>query len=467
MYVEKIIPIVREAASLMLRSGFEVMEKGSSANLVTSSDLAVQHYLVRHLGDLIPGSGFLCEEEDMDDVAHEYIWVIDPIDGTANYARGQQDCCISVALAKDGEVCAGVVYSPWRDELYSAEKGSGAFCNGRPVKVSARPFEAGIICTAMSTYRKEYARTCSDIIYDVYMRSNDFRRYGSAAIELCLLGSGYIDLYFEMRLQPWDFAAASLVVKEAGGTLVGFRGKDLCPFRQSMVIGANNRENCEDLVATVSRHVTIDPLLEEYVEKDIIPRYASFDKAHKEDHVRSVISSAMDLAGYYDVDKDMVYAAAAFHDTGLAEGRETHHLVSGRIIREDRRLKDWFDTGQIETIAQAAEDHRASGSEPRSIYGKIIAEADRDIIPMKILRRTVQFGMEHYPELDKEGHWNRFLEHLHEKYYYGGYLKLFIPESPNAAKLEELRSTIGDLPKLREIFEEIFKEENENKTNQS
>lgn len=207
--------------------------------------------------------------------------------------------------------------------------------------------------------------------------------------------------------------------------------------------------------------MTIDSRLQEYVEEEIIPRYASFDKAHKEDHVRSVIDEALSLAAYYDVDPDMVYAAAAFHDTGLVEGRQTHHIASGRIIREDPRLAEWFSPEQIETIAQAAEDHRASsGSDPRSIYGRIIAEADRDIIPMKILRRTVQFGMEHYSELDKEGHWNRFVDHLHEKYYYGGYLKLFIPESRNATRLEELRRIIGDEARLRPLFDAFFEEEN-------
>ena len=200
--------------------------------------------------------------------------------------------------------------------------------------------------------------------------------------------------------------------------------------------------------------------LKEYVESEIIPRYSAFDKAHREDHVRSVISEALRLSTFYDVDEDMVYAAAAFHDTGLVEGRETHHLASGKIIREDPRLPEWFTPDQIEMIAQAAEDHRASGtSSPRSIYGKIIAEADRDIIPLKILRRTVQFGMEHYPQLDREAHWRRFLEHLHEKYYYGGYLKLYIPESRNAVSLEELRRMIGDEVSLRKTFDELFDQE--------
>lgn len=206
----------------------------------------------------------------------------------------------------------------------------------------------------------------------------------------------------------------------------------------------------------------INPALRDYVEKGIIPRYASFDKAHREDHARSVISEALALADYYDVDPDMVYAAAAFHDTGLVEGRDTHHLVSGRIIRNDGFLAGFFKPDQVETIAQAAEDHRASGgSEPRSIYGRIIAEADRDIIPMKILRRTIQFGLEHYPELDREGHWRRFLDHLHEKYDYGGYLKLYIPESKNASRLQELRDIIHDGSALKDIFETIFNDETE------
>ena len=200
--------------------------------------------------------------------------------------------------------------------------------------------------------------------------------------------------------------------------------------------------------------------LKEYVENEVIPRYAFFDKAHREDHARSVIDEALRLASFYDVDEDMVYAAAAFHDTGLVEGRETHHLVSGRIIRKDPRLPEWFTPDQIETIAQAAEDHRASGtSDPRSIYGKIIAEADRDIIPLKILRRTVQYGLEHYPELSREEHWARFVGHLHEKYYYGGYLRLFIPESKNAASLEELRQIIRDEASLRVTFDTLYDQE--------
>ena len=203
----------------------------------------------------------------------------------------------------------------------------------------------------------------------------------------------------------------------------------------------------------------IPEALRQYVETGIIPRYAAFDKAHREDHVRSVISRALAMGARYDVDEGMLYAAAAFHDLGLAVCRETHHLESGRIIRDDASLREWFDSGQIETIAQAAEDHRASAkTEPRSIYGRIVAEADR-IVPETIIRRTVQFGLSHYPELDREGHWQRTLEHLHEKYAEGGYLKLLIKGSPNEAPLAELRSIIHDTERLRTIFDQQYTEE--------
>lgn len=202
------------------------------------------------------------------------------------------------------------------------------------------------------------------------------------------------------------------------------------------------------------------PGLEAYVEAEIIPRYRQFDKAHQEDHARCVIQQALELAQYYDVDTDLVYTAAAYHDTGLAVDRATHHLESGRIIRDDARLREWFTADEIELIAEAAEDHRASAkTAPRGIYGRLIAEADRQIDPMTIIRRTIQFGLSHYPELPPEGHWERTLEHLQEKYGDGGYLHLWIPESPNAARLEELRKLIREPASLRPIFDRLFAEE--------
>ena len=201
----------------------------------------------------------------------------------------------------------------------------------------------------------------------------------------------------------------------------------------------------------------IQPQLKAYIEQEILPRYDRFDAAHQRNHAEEVIERSMALAEHYDVNEDMVYAIAAYHDTGLCEGRDTHHLVSGRIIREDMKLREWFDEDQIEVMAQAAEDHRASsGHEPRSIYGKIVAEADRLILPEKVIRRTIQFGLDHHPELDKEGQYRRFREHLLEKYSDTGYLRLWLPESENAPRLEELRSIIRDEKAMRNAFEQLF-----------
>lgn len=202
--------------------------------------------------------------------------------------------------------------------------------------------------------------------------------------------------------------------------------------------------------------------LHRYIDEEIIPRYAAFDKAHREDHVRSVMDRAMTMGKAYDIDEEMLLTAAACHDLGLAVDRKTHHLESGRIIREDVRLREWFSPEQVEVIAEAAEDHRASAqTPPRSIYGRLVAEADRMIDPLTIIRRTVQFGLSHYPELDREGHWQRTLEHLHEKYAEGGYLHLLIPGSPNEAPLEALREIIRDEVRLRDIFESVYREETE------
>lgn len=200
------------------------------------------------------------------------------------------------------------------------------------------------------------------------------------------------------------------------------------------------------------RYDSVPADLKEYVEQEILPRHENYDAAHRPNHIRRVIARSMMLQP-----SAMTYAAAAFHDIGICEGREVHHLASGRIIRADKELHRWFTEAEIEAIAQAAEDHRASAtSRPRSLLGCILSEADRDIEPETIVRRTVEYGLSHYPELDREGHWQRTLEHLHEKYAEGGYLKLWMDNSPNAAPLKELRELIQDEPRLRKLFDTMI-----------
>ena len=198
----------------------------------------------------------------------------------------------------------------------------------------------------------------------------------------------------------------------------------------------------------------------DYIETEILPRYDAFDKAHNRTHALTVISQSLKLAQHYDVSTAMVYTIAAFHDTGLAEGREQHHTASARIIREDKRLKELFTDKEIEIMADAVEDHRASNSNPpRTIYGKIVAEADRIINSDTIMTRTIQYGLSHYPELSKEGHIERAVAHIKEKYGEGGYLKLWIPESDNAENLQQFRKLIDNEPLLIEHLRQIYNEE--------
>jgi uncharacterized protein len=195
-----------------------------------------------------------------------------------------------------------------------------------------------------------------------------------------------------------------------------------------------------------------------FVEREIVPRYDAFDAGHGRDHVNTVISQALELAEHYpEADRCILLVAAAYHDLGLAYGREHHHTDSARIVREDKRLRQWFSGDEIETIAEAAEDHRASsGHEPRTIYGCIVAEADRIIDGETIVRRALQYGMKHEPDLDREGQYRRLMEHMQEKYNYGGYLKLWIPQSDNARRLEEFRQILADEDAFRRLFDTIY-----------
>lgn len=192
--------------------------------------------------------------------------------------------------------------------------------------------------------------------------------------------------------------------------------------------------------------------LKEYVEESILPMYDTFDKAHGRGHVQRVMARAMKMEP-----SAKAYAAAAMHDIGLVAGRERHHEESGRMIRGDRRLREWFDEAEVEEIAQAAEDHRASaGKAPRSRLGCIVAEADRDIEPYTIVERTVMYSLGHYPEESREWHWQRIVQHIEEKYSENGYIRLWFADSPNAEPLRELRALYADRERLKDMVEKIM-----------
>ncbi|WP_027455533.1 HD domain-containing protein [Xylanibacter brevis] len=200
--------------------------------------------------------------------------------------------------------------------------------------------------------------------------------------------------------------------------------------------------------------------LVEFVETQILPQYAQFDKAHNMEHATRVIRRSLELARSTGADINMVYVIAAYHDLGLTGPRAIHHITSGKILASDARLKRWFSADQISIMREAVEDHRASASRaPRSMYGKIVAEADRDLSPEVVFRRTVQFGLSNYPELNKEQQWQRFAEHMESKYSVRGYIRLWIPGSQNEQNLNQLRNIIANPRLLKEAFEKYFSEE--------
>ena len=197
----------------------------------------------------------------------------------------------------------------------------------------------------------------------------------------------------------------------------------------------------------------------EFVERQILPRYNAFGESHGLRHVTRVIKNSLRLADVTGADIDMVYVIAAYHDLGMEGPRAIHHLTSGKILMADARLKKWFNADQLKVMKEAVEDHRASSSrQPRSIYGKIVAEADRDIDVHEIFLRAIQYGKENGPDKTVEEHWERFAQHMDEKYSNNGYIKLWIPNSPNEKVLKELRNIIEDKKLLRKAFDDIWKE---------
>lgn len=199
--------------------------------------------------------------------------------------------------------------------------------------------------------------------------------------------------------------------------------------------------------------------LVEFIETKILPQYAAFDAAHNMEHVTRVIRHSLELVKITGADINMVYTIAAYHDLGMSGPRAVHHITGGKILATDARLRKWFSPEQLKVMREAVEDHRASASHsPRSIYGKIVAEADRDLDSDIVIRRTIQYGLANYPQLDYEGQYRRFKEHMDNKYSKDGYIKLWIPNSPNAKRLNDLRNLIAQPAELRKAFDRIYHE---------
>lgn len=241
--LEKIIPIVRQAGEIVLSAHdvwSQTHEKSSAADLVTEYDLAVERFLKDKLPPLMPGSLFFGEEEKENaSPLTGWVFIVDPIDGTTNFVRGLKQSAISVALAHDGAVEYGVVYDPYKDEMFSAKRGGGAFLNARPIHVSQRPLSEGVFGMGTAIYDRQFLAPTMRVTEQLFRRSCDFRRLGAAALDLCGVACGRLDLFFEYSLSPWDHAAGGLILTEAGGVISTLEGAPMDYARRCSVWASN------------------------------------------------------------------------------------------------------------------------------------------------------------------------------------------------------------------------------------
>lgn len=239
--LEAVCTVARGAGELIAaEQSPQVTVKPGHANYVTDMDIASQRYCIERLAPLLPGAGFYAEEQEENRLPAGYCWIIDPIDGTTNYMVGYRHSCVSIGLVQDGEGVLGAVYNPFMGELFCAAHGLGARCNGRPIQVAERPLEQGLVIFGTSPYYRERADETFDVIRRIFLRCGDLRRSGSAALDLCYLAAGRCDGFYEAVLSPWDYAAAAVIVREAGGCIDAIE-PDRFGFAQPIGIVAGSR----------------------------------------------------------------------------------------------------------------------------------------------------------------------------------------------------------------------------------
>lgn len=229
--------IVKEAGELIKSIPRpKIFTKEGHANFVTEADMASQKYLIAHLTSLLPEAHFFAEEQEDNKLAPGWNWIIDPIDGTTNFIRNCHASTISVGLVKDGEGMLGLVLDPYRDELFTGIRGKGAFCNQEPMQVSHVPVENALIAFGTSPYYEELNDATFGMAKELCLRCGDLRRSGSAALDLCHLAQGCFDGFFELRLSPWDYAASSVILQEAGACIGTVPGRQFTYERPQTVL---------------------------------------------------------------------------------------------------------------------------------------------------------------------------------------------------------------------------------------
>ena len=241
--LNEIIVAAKECGQVMLqadRNNFGIKDKAGKANFVTAYDCKIQEMLQIKLAQILPEAEFLGEEEDCRiNRKAEYIFVVDPIDGTTNFIKDYHMSCVSIGLIRNGKRYLGVVYNPYLDETFSAISGEGAYMNGNAIHVSSDDLENGVVLFGSSPYNTELAKASFELAYEYFQKCLDIRRSGSAALDLCSIASGRAELYFELILSPWDFAAGALIVEEAGGIVTTVEGDTLSCLEKSSVLARN------------------------------------------------------------------------------------------------------------------------------------------------------------------------------------------------------------------------------------
>lgn len=247
--LNKIIEIVKQAGNIYLSAGndFEIEEKSDSVNLVTKYDKMIQDFLFERLGELLPEAHFFGEEgNENKELTDGYCFIIDPIDGTTNFIKGFQHSAISVGLAKNRELIIGVVLDPDLKNLYYAEKGKGAYLNGKPIKVSDCELKDSLVLFGTCPYDRELTHRTFEITERIFYKSLEIRRAGSAALDICYVASGKADLYYELILRPWDWAGATLILTEAGGICSQING-DALNADKTTSYACGNSKNIKEL----------------------------------------------------------------------------------------------------------------------------------------------------------------------------------------------------------------------------
>lgn len=253
--LEQLKALAKEAGRIFLEAtSAEVTAKEGVGNFVTDYDVRVQKLIYSRLKQIHPDAVLMGEEDEEHtaDLSGD-CFIVDPLDGTQNFINGYRHSAVSIGMTRGGEPVLGVVYNPYMDELFWAEKGKGAFCNGKPLHTDAAALSESVLLFGCSSYNREQTELTFRLLRALFDQALDLRSSGSAALDLCYVASGRVNLFFEYQLSPWDYCAGSLILTEAGGRVSQWSGEKLDLERGGSVLAAG--ANAYDAALQMARSV--------------------------------------------------------------------------------------------------------------------------------------------------------------------------------------------------------------------